>query len=92
MTCAGAGIQDVCWAHLPGDVEGGCAANAADVLTLIDSLNGIVSLELYQCDVDDSGVCNAADVLAVIDVLNGAGTLQPWNNFSCSGGSCPTAP
>ena len=92
MACAGAGTKDVCWVHLPGDVDGGCAANAADVLTLIDFLNGQGSLESYQCDVDDSGACNAADVLAVIDLLNGASMFEPWNNLSCNGGQCPTAP
>ena len=77
---------------LPGDVNGSCASNPADVLTLIDFLNGIGALEWYQCDVDDSGACTAADVLAVIDLLNGAAMFNSWNNFTCTDGTCPTRP
>ena len=69
---------------LPGDVGGDGAATAADVLLVIDDLNGILipPLELWQCDVDRSGICNAADVLGVFDVLNGADAFAPWNNVA----------
>jgi len=92
MACAGAGQKDVCWGHLPGDVCHDGTSTAADVLCIVDGLNGVEPLEWYHCDVDDSGACNAADVLAVIDLLNGAGDFDSWNNVSTSGGRCPTAP
>ena len=94
MACAPAGAKDVCWGHLPGDVNGNGTANAADVLDLIDFLNGVhpEALAWYQTDVDASGATIAADVLAVIDLLNGAGPFDSWNNVNASGGSCPTRP
>jgi len=92
MACAPRDHEDVCWGHLPGDVCGDGAATPADVLCLIDGLNGDRPLDWYQCDVDDSGDCNASDILAVIDLLNGAGTFVPWNNVPIDGGACPTAP
>jgi len=92
MTCAGVNAKDICLGHLPADVDGGCTANAPDILVLIDFLNGLVPLEWYQCDVDASDACNPADVLAVIDLLNGASGFQSYNNVQCAGGACPTAP
>lgn len=73
---------EVCLGYLPGDVGGDGASTAADVLELLDDLNGVrlPPLEQWQCDADRSGICNPADVLGVIDLLNGAGPLEPWNN------------
>jgi len=70
----------VCIGALPGDVGSDRTSNAADVLELIDDLNGTrppPTLELWQCDVDRSGVCAPADVLGVVDMLNAG-----WNNRS----------
>jgi hypothetical protein len=94
MACALPDTKDVCWGHLPADVNGDGTANAAGVLDLIDFLNGVrpEPLEWYQCDVDASGMCGAADVLALIDLLNGASNFTVWNNVTTSGGSCPTEP
>jgi len=94
MACAPASSMDVCWGHLPGDVNGDGVANAVDILDLIDATNGVrpMPLQWYQCDVDDSGSCNPADVLGVVDLLNGASTFAAWNNVTMSGGRCPTEP
>ncbi len=75
---------EVCLGFLPADVGGELTANAADVLELIDDLNGVrvPALESWQCDVDRSGICNSADVLGVIDLLNGIVGSVTWNNES----------
>jgi len=69
---------------LPGDVGADGASTAADVLVLIDVLNGrsVAPFGEYSTDVDRSGASNAADILAVIDLLNGAGCFDRWNNVS----------
>jgi len=69
---------------LPGDVNASGTASAADILDLIDGLNGILDppLNEWQCDTDRSGLCSAPDILRVIDLLNGVATSRPWNNVS----------
>ena len=73
--------------YLPADVSGDSFANASDVLTLIDHLNGVIDPPLadYQCDADRSGQCNASDVLRVIDLLNGAGVYPVFNGETLPG-------
>jgi len=82
----------VCLGALPGDVDGSRAANAVDVLELIDDLNGtrVPPLEIHQCDIDRSEACTPADVLGVIDLLNGAAQFAIWNNVALP--VCPAAP
>lgn len=72
---------------LPGDVDGTGIAAGLDVLRLIDGLNGLTDLELWQCDIDDSGECGPRDILRLIDVLNGAGSFDPWSGATTPG--CP---
>jgi len=69
---------------LPGDVDGSGRSSAADVLYMIDMLNGHVGNlnDLPSCDVDRSGACGAPDILRIIDLLNGAVTTRPWNNVA----------
>jgi len=83
--------EEVCWGHLPGDVNNSGYANAVDLLDLIDYLNGLIPLEYYQCDTDDSGECTGADVLAVIDLLNGTEDFPPYNNKTQEL-ACPSRP
>jgi hypothetical protein len=83
-------VEESCIAHLPGDVNGDGRATPADILRLIDCLNGVASCEEWQCDVDRSGVCGPPDVLRVIDLLNGAGVYEPWLNRGLP--PCPSAP
>jgi len=69
----------------PANVNGDSAANAVDILELIDCLNGAdhaihCPWYIYSKDADRSGQSNAADVLAVIDLLNGADAFDIWNN------------
>jgi len=67
---------------LSADVNGDACANAADVLSLIDGLNGVGEpLGIWSGDVDRSGVANPADILEVIDLLNGAGIYEAYNNL-----------
>ncbi len=65
----------------PANVNGDAAASPADILDLIDHLNGVrvPPLSIYGCDLDRTGQCVPADILAVIDLLNGAGLWQAWN-------------
>ena len=70
--------KEVCVGRLPGDVDGNRVSDAADVLHLIDCLNGVASCEMYQCDIDRSGRCGPADILREIDLLNGAAAYEPW--------------
>jgi probable HAF family extracellular repeat protein len=73
--------------YLPGDVNGDGSSSPLDILALVDGLNGLDSLDLWQCDIDRSNHCEPADILRVIDVLNGAGTLEPWLQRALS--ACP---
>ncbi len=69
--------------YLPGDVNGDGTAGPADILALIDSLNGVgPPRPIWSLDIDRSGVTGAPDILAVIDLLNGAGGFDPWNGVS----------
>lgn len=63
---------------LPGDVNLDGTSTPADVLALIDSLNGQVLLPLEQMDVNRSGIAEASDVLRLIDLLNGQNSTQAW--------------
>ena len=71
----------------PGNVNADSAAAPADVLDLIDALNGIVQpvWGLYSADCDHSGLIAPADVLCVIDLLNAGwnGTARPSRNAPC---------
>jgi hypothetical protein len=66
--------------YLPADVNGDGVSAPADILTIIDNLNGCVAppLGVWQCDVDRSGRCAPADILRVIDLLNGADAYDAY--------------
>lgn len=72
---------------LPGDVSGDRTSASADILWVIDCLNGVRTCEKWQCDVDRSDVCGPPDILRVIDLLNGAGEYGSWLNVSIP--ECP---
>ncbi len=67
---------------LPGDAEGNGFTSPADILALIDSLNGVVSRPVWSTDIDRSGVTAPADILGLIDLLNGAIPYTPYNGAS----------
>ncbi len=77
----------------PANVDGDSNAAPADILAVIDVLNGVRPplWDLYSCDADHSGACDSADILCVIDLLNGAGEFVPWNGTPLpeSDGICP---
>ena len=66
--------------YLPGDVNADGTSAPADILRVIDALNGVVELPIWSVDVDRSGVAGPPDILRVIDLLNGAGTYEPFLN------------
>ncbi len=78
------GADSVSIGFLPGDADRSGTTGAADVVFLIDVLNGVVVPvdNALVCDIDRSDACNAADILRIVDLLNGAGTTRSWNNVS----------
>jgi len=85
------GDQEICFGHLPADVSNDETSAPADILWLIDCLNGVSTCKDYQCDVDRSVMCGPSDILRVIDLLNGAEQYDQWLNESMPI-TCPTAP
>lgn len=65
--------------YLPGVVDGNGLSSAADLLALLDHLNGIAPLPDYATDLDRSGTATSADVLRLIDLLTGAGAYPEFN-------------
>jgi len=66
---------------LPADVNGDGTSGPADILSLIDSLNGFTR-PVWSTDVDRSGKSSPPDILRVIDLLNGAGAYDAYNGVS----------
>ncbi len=62
----------VCLGYLPGDVNADQTSVPADILRVIDALNGIIDLPIWSTDVDRSGEAGPPDILREIDLLNGA--------------------
>jgi hypothetical protein len=92
VTFQGSGVMGTFISH-PANVNGNSAATPADILELIDNLNGIrvPPLNPWQCDIDRSGICAPADIINEIDLLNGACGFRVWNGTSKPGtaGVCP---
>jgi subtilisin family serine protease len=66
--------------YLPGDVNHDRTSAPADILALIDSLNGVGPTRfIWSTDLDRSGLTVPADILKVIDLLNGAGPYAVYN-------------
>ncbi len=79
-----------CLGYLPGDANNDLFSNSADILGVIDCINGVIAppCELWQCDIDRSGACEAPDILRVIDLLNGAAIYQPWLGVQLPASPC----
>ena len=73
--------------YLPGDTDADGFTSPADILGLIDSLNGVFLRPLWSTDIDRSGVAAPADIIGIIDLLNG---VAPFTSFN--GASLPPAP
>lgn len=77
----------------PANVNADAVAGGADVLALINILNGqaVPPFGIYSTDVDHSGVATGADVLRVVDLLNGAAgfPVQLLSPLPANPGICP---
>lgn len=79
-TCSGVSIR---LGYLPGDVNGDGTTRPLDILSLIDSLNGVGETRpIWSTDVDRSGQANPADILRLIDLLNGAEAFDVWHGVT----------
>jgi hypothetical protein len=67
---------------LPGDAGGDGYTSPSDILSLIDSLNGIALLPEWSTDIDRSGLTAPADIIGLIDLLNGAPPYASYNDES----------
>jgi len=90
ITHTGTGKQ-VCLGSLPADVNSDRTAAPAEILDVIDNLNGVLNppLAVHQCDFDRSAVCDPVDILTEIDLLNGASGFLVWNGKTLP--ACPSA-
>jgi hypothetical protein len=79
-----------CIGFQPADVNGNGLPVPADIITLVDNLNGQIQPPLppTRCDLNRSNVCNAADIIAEVDMLNGNG--YPGQNNQPTIGACPS--
>ncbi len=75
--------------YLPADANADGTSAPADVLAVIDSLNGVTPLPASQVDMDRDGTPAPADILRVIDLLNGAGVFEPFVNVTIDETGCP---
>ncbi len=77
----------------PSNVNADSAAAPADIIDLIDSLNGVRTLPfgLFSGDIDRSGLIGPPDIIEEIDLLNGAGQHRVWNGTAkpVTAGVCP---
>ncbi len=79
-----------CLGYLPADADGNGTATPADILAIIDNLNGVrvPPLPVNLCDIDRSGACLPSDILGEIDLLNGASGFPVANGTTI--GACPS--
>ena len=83
---------EVCAGPLPGDADGNGLVESADVLALVDHINGDLDppLDLASCDIDRSGRCGPADLLRELDLLGAAEAYSPWLGQTIP--PCPIVP
>ncbi len=68
--------------YLPGDAGSDGLTSPADILELIDSLNGVFVRPIWATDIDRSGVAAPPDIITLIDLLNGAAPFAVYNGKS----------
>lgn len=86
----GVGHPGVFTSH-PGNVNGDSRGTPADVLFLVDVINGVREAPWgeYSADCDHGGAVGPPDILCTIDLLNGAASFDPWLSSPLpSGGIC----
>jgi hypothetical protein len=85
----------------PSNANADDAADAMDVLAIIDFLNGTVQPPFgeFSSDINHSNLLAPLDILALVDLLNGADEHDPWNGTAlpecgncCPGGGCEGDP
>ena len=66
--------------YLAGDVNRDGTSTPADILAVIDCLNGVANFDcrLSNTDVDRSNETGPPDILRVVDLLNGAAEFESW--------------
>lgn len=69
---------------LPGDVDRSGMTNAADILHIIDLLNGLAggTVDPRRCDIDRDGLCDDGDRERLLDLLYGVETTRAWLNVA----------
>jgi hypothetical protein len=74
------GLRTAYFTAHPTDVDADGLASPADLLALIDHINGVAQPPWgpYSSDIDLSGQAGPQDILATIDLWNGAGQHEPW--------------
>ncbi|MCO6436267.1 MAG: hypothetical protein J5J06_04180 [Phycisphaerae bacterium] len=77
-----------CFGFLPGDVDGNLTSNAADIIALLDSLDGMAVQPIFATDANRSTMPNELDVTRAIDLLNGGGVYTQWSGQTLQ--ACPT--
>jgi hypothetical protein len=75
--------------YLPSDADGDGTSAPADILAVINSLNGVVPLPDERVDMDRDGDPGPADILRAIDLLNGAGDYNAWLDVQINSAGCP---
>lgn len=83
--------SEVCIGSLPGDVNLDGTTAPADILAVIDCLNGVAigfPCELANTDTDRSNEAGPPDILRVIDLLNGASAFAIWLDATLP--ACPS--
>ena len=62
--------SSVCLGYLPGDVDQSAMVAPADILEMVDIMNGVKKVPLYIGDIDRNGLIAPADQLAFTNILN----------------------
>ena len=73
---------DVTLGFLPGDVNSSGLSDGEDILTLIDSFDGLNELVPYQTDMNRDGESGPEDLLRLIDLMNGAEAYDAYFGVS----------
>ena len=76
----------------PANADADTASAPADILKIIDMINGVTFPPhgIYSQDIDHDGTLAPADILRTIDLLNGAGAFDVWlNSLAPQNTGCP---
>jgi hypothetical protein len=72
--------------YLPGDVNGDGIVGLRDALTLVDAINGIITLPAHASDINRDGQVDTHDIDRLQALLNGTGGMyEVWNGQHLDG-------